>query len=348
MLHFIPSKLAKKIKQTERLRVLTNAVKTYLYIMQKAANRHIKLMKAFTLICTTLMQQASAQMAEVKSGTLIRHADFSSQFVTPRHVDVWLPTGYDASQKYAVLYMHDGQMLFDASTTWNKQAWEVDEVLGRLLNEEKVRKTIVVGVWNGGKTRHSDYFPQKPFESLPASITQLLLDSGSRPGGAELFAIGLQSDHYLRFLVEELKPFIDKKYATLPDAANTFVMGSSMGGLISMYALCEYPQVFGGAACLSTHWPGIFSMENNPVPAAFLVYLEKNLPEAATHKLYFDYGSATLDSLYKPTQVQADAIMKKKGWSPAHWITLEFPGADHSEQSWNNRLDQPLLFLLRQ
>ncbi len=314
--------------------------------MQKTVNKHVKLMKAFTLICTTLMQQASAQIPEVKTGTLIRHAGFSSQFVTPRHVDVWLPEGYDPVQKYAVLYMHDGQMLFDANTTWNKLAWEVDDILGELMAQDNALKTIVVGVWNGGKSRHSDYFPQKPFEALPAAFTEPLLETGSRPGGETLFAKGLQSDQYLKFLVEELKPFIDKTYATLPDAANTFIMGSSMGGLISMYALCEYPNVFGGAACLSTHWPGIFSMENNPIPDAFIAYLEKNLPDPATHKLYFDYGTATLDSLYKPTQIKADAIMQKHGWSEKQWITLEFPGADHSEKAWNARLDKSLLFLL--
>ena len=77
------------------------------------------------------------------------------------------------------------------------------------------------------------------------------------------------SDNYLKFLVTELKPFIDKKYSVYKDMNHTFIAGSSMGGLISMYAICEYPRVFGGAACMSTHWPGIFSAEGNPVPDAF-------------------------------------------------------------------------------
>jgi len=308
---------------------------------------HTKILKAFTLVCTTLMHTAQAQMPQVTTGKMIRHADMPSKYVTQRHVDVWLPEGYDGTRKHAVLYMHDGQMLYDSNTTWNRQAWEVDEVLGRLIATAQVEPTIVVGVWNGGTTRHADYFPQKPFESLPKSFTDSLVSSGNRPNGSKLFAEPVKSDGYLKFLVEELKPFIDKNYATYSDAAHTFVMGSSMGGLISMYAICEYPQVFGGAACLSTHWPGIFSIENNPVPQAFLSYLDTHLPNPKNHKIYFDYGTATLDALYPPLQQQADAVMKKNNWTSKNWVTLAFEGADHSERAWNARLDKPLLFLLK-
>jgi predicted alpha/beta superfamily hydrolase len=308
---------------------------------------HRRILKAFALICTSLMHNAQAQLPQVSTGKLVRHQDFASQFVTARHVDVWLPEGYDAKEKYAVLYMHDGQMLFDSNTTWNKQAWEVDDILGTMMKNGKARKTIVVGVWNGGATRHSDYFPQKPFEALPVAYRDSLMSEGKRPGGNKLFAEPIKSDGYLRFLVEELKPFIDKTYATKTDAANTFVMGSSMGGLISMYAICEYPNVFGGAACLSTHWPGIFMVENNPIPDAFVHYLDTHLPNRKNHKIYFDYGTATLDSLYKPYQQQADAVMKQHGWKKQQWITLEFPGADHSEAAWRARLDKPLRFLLK-
>lgn len=306
-----------------------------------------KIFNAFALICTSLMQESSAQLPAVSTGRLVRHANFGSAYVTPRHVDVWLPDGYSAQEKYAVLYMHDGQMLYDSNASWNKQAWEIDQMLGKMMADGKVRKTIVVGVWNGGATRHADYFPQKPFESLPKKFVDSLIESGNRPNGAKIFAEPVKSDGYLKFLVEELKPFIDKTYPTLTDAANTFVMGSSMGGLISMYAICEYPQVFGGAACLSTHWPGIFTLENNPIPDAFVQYLDTHLPDRKTHKIYFDYGTATLDSLYPPLQAKADAVMKKHGWNKKQWITLGFPGADHSEKAWSARLDKPLGFLLK-
>ena len=155
------------------------------------------------------------------------------------------------------------------------------------------------------------------------------------------------TDNYLKIIVTELKPFIDSSFSTLSDQSNTFIAGSSMGGLISMYAICEYPKVFGGAACLSTHWTGIFTAENNPIPAAFMEYLQKHLPSSKNHKIYFDYGSETLDALYKPFQLQADQIMQQKGYTANNWITKEFIGADHSERSWNKRLDIPVLFLLK-
>jgi enterochelin esterase-like enzyme len=120
-----------------------------------------------------------------------------------------------------------------------------------------------------------------------------------------------------------------------------------MGGLISMYAICEYPDVFGGAACISTHWPGTFKAQNNPVPKAFLAYLTDHLPSPENHKFYFDYGTKTLDAMYKPYQMKADEIMKKKGYTNANWITREFPGEDHSERAWRKRIEIPLTFLLK-
>jgi enterochelin esterase-like enzyme len=147
--------------------------------------------------------------------------------------------------------------------------------------------------------------------------------------------------------VKGLKPYIDKKYSTFADRANTFIAGSSMGGLISMYAICEYPEVFGGAACLSTHWPGIFQMDNNPVPGVFFSYMKTHLPDPKTHKLYFDYGTDTLDALYPPLQNQADEIIRARGYHDKNWMTKEFPGEDHSETAWHKRLHIPFEFLLK-
>jgi predicted alpha/beta superfamily hydrolase len=287
-----------------------------------------------------------AQIPTVSSGTLHRIDSFQSKYVTPRNIDVWLPEGYSASKKYAVLYMHDGQMLFDSATTWNHTAWDVDDVLGKLMLQNTIRQVIVVGVWNGGKTRHVDYFPQKPYEAL----TQIEKDTVT----AQLQRVGRTtevfnpvSDNYLKCLVAEIKPMIDKTYSTYRDAKNTFIAGSSMGGLISMYAICEYPDVFGGAACLSTHWPGIFSSENNPVPGAFIDYMKVHLPKPKGHKIYFDYGDQTLDALYPPLQKKVDDVMKAKGFTSKNWMTRFFPGENHSEQSWNKRFDIPMLFLLK-
>jgi predicted alpha/beta superfamily hydrolase len=156
-----------------------------------------------------------------------------------------------------------------------------------------------------------------------------------------------QSDNYLKFIVKELKPYIDQKYSVYTNSENTYIAGSSMGGLISMYAMCEYPKIFGGAACLSTHWVGTFTLENNPVPDSFIDYLSKNLPDPSDHKIYFDCGDQTLDALYPPIQKKVDRVMTATGYHENNWITKYFPGDDHSEKSWNKRLNIPLEFLFK-
>lgn len=288
----------------------------------------------------------SAQDPHVSSGRLDRIKSFTSIYVDARNIDIWLPDGYDGKRKHAVLYMHDGQMLFDSTTTWNKLAWNVDDVAALLIKEKKVKDFIVVGIWNGGPKRHAEYFPQKPFESLPQSVQDTLYGANRSNGDGVFKGNKVQSDKYLLFLVKELKPYIDKKYATRKDPANTIIAGSSMGGLISMYAICEYPEVFGGAACMSTHWPGIFFMKDNPVPEAFFSYLKSQLPDPKTHKLYFDHGTATLDAMYPPLQKKVDEILRAKGYDESNLVTKVFPGEDHSETAWQKRLYIPLEFLL--
>jgi enterochelin esterase-like enzyme len=294
------------------------------------------------LISSSLYSQSS--LPSVVNGSIQRINSFQSTFVTPRNIDVWLPEGYDPSKKYAVLYMHDGQMLFDSTQTWNKQAWDVDDVAARLLSTGKIKDLIIVGIWNGGQTRHQDYFPQLPFEQMSAAEKDTVVAQLQSAGRTkEVFRP--RSDNYLKFIVKELKPFIDKHYSVKTDRENTFIAGSSMGGLISLYALCEYPDVFGGAACLSTHWVGTFTLKNNPVPQAFINYLNHKLPRPNQHTIYFDCGDRTLDALYPPIQQQVDSLMAIKGFNDTHWITKYFPGDDHSEPSWQRRLHIPLTFL---
>jgi enterochelin esterase-like enzyme len=300
-----------------------------------------------TMLLLSISLTSYSQLPATRSGQIVRHADFISQWIPARHVDVWLPNGYTPSKRYAVLYMHDGQMLFDSTLTWNRQEWGVDEKLQTLLDQQKIQDLIVVGIWNGGIRRHAEYFPQAPFASLSKEQQEKVYNSYRSNGQSIFSGISIASDLYLRFLVQELKPFIDKNYSTRTQREHTFVAGSSMGGLISLYAICEYPAVFGGAACLSTHWPGLMQMEDNPVPAAFFSYMQKKLPDPATHRLYFDHGTETLDSMYARLQEQADAVLRKKGFSEKNWISLNWPGQDHSEKSWRSRLAVPMEFLLR-
>ena len=277
------------------------------------------------------------------SGKIIFIDSFPSVHVDPRPVSIWLPSDYDISKRYAVLYMHDGQMLYDSTYNWTHQEWKVDETMSRLCSEKKIRETIVIGIHNNGPYRWAEYVPQAILDSLPEVVKNIVIKKwlNNKP----------LADHYLAFITSELKPYIDHRYSTLPDQANTFIMGSSMGGIISLYALCEYPDVFGGAGCLSTHWPlGLPGMTdtdiNYDVPAEYLNYLVRKLPSPANHRIYFDHGTTTLDSLYKPYQVRVDSIMVQKGYTGDSWVTKEFPGDDHTEQAWARRLHVPLQFLL--
>lgn len=304
----------------------------------------MKISLVVTLLFSSLIY---CQMPKVTSGKIEHFDNFKSSFVDARNIDVWLPDDYSEEEKYAVIYMHDGQMLFDNNITWNKQAWEVDETAGKLNAEGKTKKFIVVGIWNNGQKRHFEYFPQKAFRKLSAE-KKVFVSNSLKLKGRINETFNPISDNYLKFIVTELKPFIDIHFSTLKDKDNTFIAGSSMGGLISLYAISEYPDVFGAAACLSTHWTGIFQLEDNPIPAAFFDYMRTYLPDPRTHRIYFDYGDQTLDQLYFSLQLTANDIMREKGFNNANWKTLLFPGKDHSEKSWAERLSIPLEFLLKE
>ena len=282
--------------------------------------------------------------AVLASGELYRIDSFPSKNIKPRPVDIWLPENYTSEKTYAVLYMHDGQNLFDATTTWNKQEWMIDEVASQLMNENKTRDFIVIGIHNIPQIRFLDLYPEKTFNYIPDKKLDSL-ELAAKKNGITLKQF--TGDEYLKFIVNELKPFIDTTYSVKADKENTFIAGSSMGGLMSWYAISEYPKIFGGAACLSTHWVGLTPSASNPLPDAIFKYLKKNAPEQDTHKLYFDYGNKTLDQLYPQYASRVDTIFLEKGYTTKNFKNLFFDGTDHSEKSWQKRVHIPITFLLK-
>lgn len=266
------------------------------------------------------------------TGELDRYEDFRSACIQTRHVDVWYPRLYEEHPEYRfpVVYMHDGQNLFDPGIAFGGVDWGMDETVESLIEEGYSPGMIVVGIWNTPQ-RYREYMPRKPlFASRDQTVLQHLQQRlGDLPS----------SDDYLRFLVGELKPFIDSHYRTLPDQDHTFVMGSSMGGLVSAYAISEYPEVFGGAGCLSSHWPfgeGILAE-----------YFGHALPRAGKHKLYFDFGTEGLDADYEPYQQALDQYVTDLGYNyGVDWITEKFEGAEHSEGAWRERVHLPLRLFL--
>jgi predicted alpha/beta superfamily hydrolase len=271
----------------------------------------------------------------VPSGKIKRYA-FVSNYVQNRTVDVWLPDGYSEKKKYAVLYMQDGQNLFDGpSNAFNGQEWKADETATLLLQQKKIKDVIIVGPWNTNN-RYAEYFPEKAFEYMPESVR--------RPKINEM-AGDPEADDYLKFMVEELKPFIDSTFSTYTDQPHTFVAGSSMGGLISMYAICEYPNIFAAAGCLSTHWANN-SLDDPAIPDGLRRYMIDHLPSPVNHKFYFDRGTVGLDANYPTHQSKVDTIMNFKGYDDSNWITKVYQNHDHNEYWWSSRFDVPLLFLL--
>lgn len=289
--------------------------------------------KITTIILSALSLVCCSRPESCVVGNLDIYEDFQSQHVAPRTVRVWTPADYDPEQKYEVIYMHDGQNLFDASITWNQQEWGVDECITTLLAAGGIRPCIVVGVDNISEIRYEEYYPS----AICSEIAPGVLPEEFKPLG----------DEYLRFLVEEVKPFIDSNYSTLTDASHTFVAGSSCGGLISSYALCEYPEVFGGAACLSTHCSLMnphTTVDQKPAAEAYLNYLQAKLP--ADHLLYMDRGDCTLDSSYAEPQEAINQMIGSLGWDESDYMYRFFPGHSHSENDWKSRLDVPIRFLL--
>ncbi|GIU50412.1 alpha/beta hydrolase [Shewanella sp. KT0246] len=292
-------------------------------------------------------ESSQKSLPTVSQGTLQRLDEKYIEFtlIKPRPIDVWLPEDYPANAPYAVVYMHDGKVLFDASKSWNGTAWEVDETAATLNKIEDIKPFIVVGIHNAEQSRHSEYFPQKPFESL-SEDKQTSLYQTQRNETEKLLAQAVYSDKYAEFIVTELKPYIDTHFKVATDKQNTFIMGSSMGGLISWYTALEYPQVFGGAACLSTHWPGSFAQDNNPIPQVFNQYLAKQIATKPQVKLYFDYGDQTLDAMYPPLQADVDKLFEAAEYDKELWQSHFFKGKAHNENDWAERLSIPMTFLL--
>jgi enterochelin esterase-like enzyme len=277
--------------------------------------------------------------ANSRKGALVHYPDLPSEYRLPRPVEVWLPESYDpnSGDRYPVLYMHDGQFLFNRGETpflGTDYLWDVDTTMARLIENGEIRPAIVVSIWANLDTkskRKLEFMPEKPVTDYVWKLMNARepVDPGEK----------IVSDNYLKFLVNELKPFIDKTYRTQPDRESTFVVGSSMGGMISAYAISEYPDIFGGAACLSTHW--VLG------DGAVIAWYKDHWPDAGVHRIYFDHGTETLDAEYEPYQLKMDEVMQNKGYrSGEDWISRRFDGADHSPRAWRERLHIPLVFLL--
>jgi len=243
---------------------------------------------------------------KVFKGSVTGHVDYPRKMkangLLDREIVVWFPPEYDqnTSKRFPVLYMHDGQNLFNPATSSFGVDWQIDETLDSLAKTGTCDIPIVVGIYNTAE-RTADY------------------------------TMGKQSDAYMKFVVDSVKAFVDKNYRTLPDAEHTAVGGSSHGGLISFRMAWEYPQVFSKAFCLS---PAL-KIQNIDYVQNVLDYngSPKNL------KFYIDNGGVGLDEqLLSGNKEMLDAL-KKKGYKPnKDYFWVYDKTARHFESDWAKRM----------
>jgi predicted alpha/beta superfamily hydrolase len=227
-----------------------------------------------------------------------------------RQVRIYLPPGYATSHKrYPVLYMHDAQNIFDDATSYVGE-WHVDETLDQLAKEGKL-EVIVVGIDHGNDKRLNELNPW----------------ANARFGAGE-------GREYMDFIVKVVKPLVDKTYRTLPDRAHTAIMGSSMGGLISHYAITEYPQVFSKA--------GVFSPAYWTAPASYGYIAAKPLPKDA--RVFMLMGGEEGDSMVPDVKVMAD-VMRKTGLPADHFTLKIVPGEHHNEKFWSTQFGEAVQWL---
>lgn len=236
----------------------------------------------------------------------------------PREIILYLPPDYEQARerRYPVLYMHDGQNLFDPATAFAGNDWGLEQLADELISQNKIEPLIIVGIYNRGEERIGEYTPVK--------------DRRGRGGRAK---------QYGEMIVEDLKPFIDREYRTLSDAANTGLGGSSLGGLVTLYLGMRYPNVFGKWIVMS---PSIWWANRSILRRAN--GLRKKLPV----RIWLDSGTSEgqdPQATIRNTQ-ELCKVLVGKGWQlDGDLAYLEDKGAGHNEKAWGFRMRPALQFL---
>ena len=264
-------------------------------------------------------------------GELIYWTGFESEHLGPnRHVSIWLPEEYhdNPDQSFDVMYMSDGQNLFDPRIANTGTDWGVDQALVELVSEGKIDPTIVVAVWSTAE-RGPEY---SPWHKGPL---------------------------YARFLIEELMPRINAEFRTNTGPQHTIHSGSSMGGLISFYLVTRHPEVFGACGCVSTHTvlseaiaQRYFNVDDTPAAPDETPYILKDLESGLVApdgvRFWFDYGTEGLDAEYGPQHSELRSWLLSQGRTEGtDFVVRRYEGADHNEASWRARLKDVFEFVLK-
>ena len=251
------------------------------------------------------------------TGDFARHPRFRSRFLPSDHtLIVYRPPGYrdDPVRRYPVLYLQDGQNVFDRATSSTGEEWAVDETAERLIQSGAIEPLIIVGIYHAGHGRIDEYTPTR--------------DPRKNMGG--------KGDGYARMLVQEIKPFIDRRYRTLRSASNTGLGGSSLGGLLTLHLGLRFPTVFNRLAVLS---PSVWWNDRAIVKEV------EALSSKPPLRIWLDSGTGEGEEVARDARMLRDALLRK-GWVEGQDLTyLEAEGGAHNEKSWATRVEGVLRFL---
>jgi len=253
----------------------------------------------------------------VSAPHLIKHERFSSRFLrNQRDLIVYLPPGYDAQpqRRFPVLYLHDGQNLFDGSTSFIPgMDWHVGQTADHFIHEGRVEPLIIVGIYNAGKQRLREYTPTR----------------APRLGGGS-------ANRYAKFLLEEVRPFVNSQYRAQEGPENTGIGGSSLGGLVSLYVGLRQPEIFGKIAALS---PSVWWNER------VILRFAAAAPVQPLPRIWLDIGTREGPRIVDDVERFRD-ILIGKGWQPGRNLHYErIEGAEHNEAAWARRVGPFLQFL---
>jgi predicted alpha/beta superfamily hydrolase len=256
----------------------------------------------------------------VLTGTIRNHSNFASQFLAPRNLTVYLPPGYDkeTARRYPVLYMHDGQNVFDSSQAGME--WQMDEIAERLITAGQIEPVILVGVFST-EARTDEYTFTAVERTAPDGTVW-------RGGG--------RADLYGRLLIEEVKPFIDRTYRTRPEPLHTGLGGASFGGLVSLYLGLKHPDVFGNILAVS---PSV-QWDDHAV-----LKIVAALPAKTPQRIWTDMGTLEGDVALGAVRRLREALLAK-GWKRgSDFQYLEQENGQHDEITWASRVEPMLRFL---
>lgn len=245
------------------------------------------------------------------TGTVVYHKGMKAEGLQDRDVIVWLPPNYetDSDQRYPVLYMHDGQNLFDPTTSFIGTDWQVDETADSMIRSGELPGFIVVGIYNTSD-RMYEYTP------------------------------GQKGDAYLNFITHVLKPFIDDEYRTLPDRDNTFVGGSSAGGIVSFMIVWEHPDVFSRAICMS---PAFRSPDGFNYQFNYIDTVKKSAVTPENVLFYIDNGGIDLEAQLQPGIDEMITALKSRGMREGvDFVFIKDEKAPHNEHAWADRMPEAL------